>query len=128
MGEFVNDTRWGLGTAYYKDGGPKYIGSWVNGFPQGSNGTLFLQNGQRYVGEFLRGKPWGQGILYGANGDIIKEGTFGDPAAETNEAEAPFLLQPKSNSWLENLNWTNNKYSNLIRNMMSFLQESWPFS
>ena len=58
VGNFINDTRHGLGTAYYQDGGPKYIGSWINGNPEGSNGTLFLQNGQKYVGSFQQGKEF----------------------------------------------------------------------
>ena len=63
MGDFSNDTRSGLGTAYYKDGGPKFIGPWLYGSPHGKNGTLFLQNGQKFFGEFVEGRPEGQGTI-----------------------------------------------------------------
>lgn len=113
VGNYVNDTRWGLGTAYYQDGSPKYIGPWVNGSPQGQNGTLFLQNGQKYVGEFFEGKPRGKGILYGQSGEIIDDESSGGP---------------KMSDW--GLNLTNNKYSNLLRLIGNYVQGGlkWPFS
>ena len=119
MGEFVNDTRWGLGTAYYKDGGPKYIGTWLNGFPQGPNGTLFLLNGQKYVGEFQQGQPMGNGTLYGPDGSIIREGIFG--SRSQNEDETDFGFLPR-------INLTDNKYVNLIKKIVDFVGFKWPFS
>ena len=123
VGQFLNDTRWGLGTAYYANGGPKYIGPWVNGIPQGSNGTLFLQNGQKYVGEFDLGRPWGQGLLYGPDGDVIKQGNFGPNEEISAENDSPDLFfMPKIKNF--GLNLTDNKYANLLKQIFNFVKTS----
>ena len=108
----------------------------------GENGTLFLQNGQKYVGGFLIGRPNGQGILFGPDGAIIKNGTFG-----TNEEESTTFNQPLTNDGsggslgdfattiasggfpriFDNLNLKNNKYTNLLRKIAGFAGVSLPF-
>ena len=92
VGQFLNDSRWGLGSAYYSDGGPKYIGPWVNGNPEGTNGTLFFQSGQKYIGDFVQGSPEGQGILYGKDGSIIEEGPFGPNVVKNQDSNEEFAL------------------------------------
>ena len=119
MGHFFNDTRWGLGTAYYRDGSPKYSGPWVNGQPEGNNGTLYLTNGQKYTGVFERGRPQGIGVLYGPDGQVVEEGTFG--LVDDQEQQQ----QPKD---FLGLNLTDNKYANLIKSIVDYVSQSWPFS
>ena len=124
MGQFFNDTRWGLGSAYYSDGGPKYIGPWVNGNPHGSNGTLFFQSGQKYIGDFVEGSPEGQGILYAKDGSILEEGPFGDEAMIAQETAQEAFALPKMTAW--GIDLTNNKYANLIEKIISYFQTSLP--
>ena len=126
VGHFVNDTRWGLGTAYYQDGSPKYIGTWFRGSPDG-NGTLFLPNGQKYIGEFKGGRPLGQGVLY-SNGQIVKNGTFGpgtdvNDNASTQSGSSVLDSIPK----MLNFNLSDNKYTNLLKKIAGYFNISWPF-
>ena len=119
VGQFLNDSRWGLGSAYYSDGGPKYIGPWVNGNPEGANGTLFFQSGQKYIGDFVQGSPEGQGILYGQDGSIIEEGPFGPDVVKNQDTNEEFTL-PKMDVW--GIDLTDNKYANLIEKIISFVK------
>lgn len=131
VGSFITDLRWGLGIAYYKDGSPKYIGSWENGTPQGANGTLFLPNGNKFVGSFVLGRPRGQGTLFGTDGEIVRQGSWGQGADEAPDYAddtgfANNFGLPKMSGL--GLNLANNKYTNLLKSIAKYVGISWPFS
>ncbi|KAJ3359593.1 hypothetical protein GGF32_009149 [Allomyces javanicus] len=72
-GDWQDDERHGVGTAYYPDGA-RYEGQWVGGMRCGW-GTMHYADGARYDGEWRQDKRHGQGILLLANHDRF-EGIF----------------------------------------------------
>ena len=71
VGELKNDEFHGQGTLIIPSLGT-YVGNFGNGTMH-RQGTFIWENGNKYVGEFYSNKVTGNGILYNANGDILRQ-------------------------------------------------------
>ena len=78
------------------------------------NGTFFLpERGLKFVGEFTQGQPSGQGTIYNAAGDVLQPyGPWGG-SGTGNIQSLP--IPGNGNSFLQNLDFGSNKYTNLVR-------------
>ena len=61
----------GEGSFVYQGGVIKYVGSFVNNFPEG-DGICYFGNNKSYKGEWAKGKFDGYGVFTKENGDILK--------------------------------------------------------
>ena len=73
-GEWKDNQRHGYGSFYWADG-EYYVGNYVNDLRNGE-GTYNWPNGEKYVGEWKDDRRNGHGIFYGADGDIVTQGTW----------------------------------------------------
>ena len=64
-----------VGKNTYPKGGSNYVGEYKDGKPDGQ-GTHSWLNGSKYVGEYRDGKRNGQGTIYGADGSVVRSGTW----------------------------------------------------
>ena len=82
-GEIKNRKREGKGIEYYKNGGIKYEGNWVDDMPEG-NGKFIEEEGNYYIGQFKKGLKHGKGNEYNKEGKIMYEGDFVEGQKEGN--------------------------------------------
>ncbi|CAF1249890.1 unnamed protein product [Rotaria sordida] len=64
-------------TIYYENG-DKYVGEINERREPNGKGTMCWKNGRRYEGQWKNGKRYGQGIEYGANGQVNINGEWKD--------------------------------------------------
>ncbi len=75
-GEWKDNQRHGFGSFYWADG-EYYVGNYMGDLRNGE-GTYNWPNGEKYVGQWKDDKRNGYGIFYGADGDIVTQGTWED--------------------------------------------------
>lgn len=74
VGEYKDGKPDGQGTHTWLNGS-KYVGEFKEGKRNGQ-GTFTWPSGDRYVGEYRDGMRNGQGTIYGADGSVVRSGTW----------------------------------------------------
>ncbi len=76
-GYFVMGRHHGFGSREWPDKGARFVGQIDNGLFHG-DGKYYFKDGRSYDGQFKFGKFDGRGVLYAANGKVIKSGSWRD--------------------------------------------------